>query len=1097
MFRKDTYRLIKKTSNRFIAILMICLIGVAFMMGLFSCRTIMEESVDRYNDAQKLQDVQLYSSYGFDDNDVAELRKQDFVDNLFASKMTDVMSQTANGHSSVTRVEELTRNINLYELVEGSYPQDAREVLVLDTGPSAGYYRIGDTIKVYLEDEDVLEKLKYDEYIIVGKVRSSSYMSLTLGTSMLKNMELDTIIYTYSSNFLSEYYTTIYLTVKDAEAFDAFTRKYDVFMEDAIGDITVFAGLQQDKLKDRLLGEYRAKIAQGEAELEEKKAEGQKKLDDAKAQLDDAYIQIVAAENNIETMRSVIKTVYSRQIALENQYGPNARATYARIEEIENNDPQGRSFDEIYAEVLRDYSTYNALKSASDGTIDQQISELNAENSSLRDQLNALQSERDQLQAQLEQGDLSVQDRIAKIDSEITEIRIQIEVNNRLISTMESMSSSTNAQARMKALEEKYDGKLTETYQEYSALQQDKVLYDALKEEINTAQQAMNRINTEISAMEEQIASGKRQYQAGKREYDKGVIEFNIQIEKAEADIRKAYQDLDELPEAKWMILDRDSHYSTFMFANNARQMGAIGMSMPFLFYLVAALVCMTTMTRLVDEQRGQIGVFRALGFSKSQIIGKYVTYALLATVIGSVIGIFLGMMIFPTVIYNTWRLMYDLPAMKLYFPPRFVIICILAFTALMSGVTYLVVNATLKEMPSQLLRPKAPKNAKKVFLEKIGFIWRRLSFTSKVTARNLIRYKMRFFMTVIGVAGCTGLLVIGWGIKDSIADVVNLQYGQIFNYDYTVNLENDKSCAEMVENLKSNLDNELVTEMMTYASKVYIDKEPTINVIVVDAREGSEIFKLRATNKKDELKIKNTGVIISEKFARNHDLKKGDMIVIESTNGIKAQVKISEICEMYFQHYLFISEDYYRAIFDEPVHATSIAVKNSTGTIDVSSIKELEGYASVTDFSSLINQFAVMIEALNYIILVIILTAGSLAFVVLTNLTQVNISERVREIATLKVLGFRRREVYSYIFKEIMLLSVIGGLIGLPLGVLEHHFIMNIISMEMVMFGMTLKLPTYLYAYGITIVFTVIVMSLTRKSLHNVEMIESLKSVE
>ena len=494
---------------------------------------------------------------------------------------------------------------------------------------------------------------------------------------------------------------------------------------------------------------------------------------------------------------------------------------------------------------------------------------------------------------------------------------------------------------------------------------------------------------------------------------------------------------------------------------------------------------------------RGQIGVFRALGFSRKQIIGKYVTYALLATLIGSFVGIFVGMAIFPTVIYNTWRLMYDLPAMKLYFPPQFVIICVLAFTVLMSGVTYIVCNSTLKEMPSQLLRPKAPKNARKVFLENISFIWRKLSFTSKVTARNLIRYKMRFFMTVIGVAGCTGLLVIGWGVKDSISDVVNLQYGHIFNYNYSINLENDNSVAEMTEILKSDLDNELVVEMMTYASKVYIDGEPTINVIVTDARDGNDIFLLHATNKKDDIKIKNTGVIISEKFAKNHDLHKGDTIVIESTNGIKAQVKISEICEMYFQHYLFISQDYYRAMFEEPVHTTVIAVKNTTGEIDISQITELDGYASTVDFSSLINQFSIMISALNYIILVIILTAGSLAFVVLTNLTQVNISERVREIATLKVLGFRRNEVYSYIFKEIMLLSVIGGLIGLPLGVLEHHFIMGVISMEMVMFGMTLKLPTYLYAYGITILFTVIVLLMTRKSLTKIEMIESLKSVE
>ena len=1097
MFKKDTVRMIKKTLNRFLSILTISIIGVAFMMGLFSIRFIMEDSVDHYDDQQKLQDIQIYSSYGFDENDIEELSKQDFVKEMFASKMRDVYGQTADGYSAVTRVEELDRDMNLYELIEGRMPERDDEVLILGSGTVSGSYELGDVIKLYLEDEDILDILKYDEYTIVGRVQSAAYISHTMGTSLLKNQELESVLYINNDNFLSEYYTTVYLTVNDADKLFSFSNEYEVFMEEASEDVASFAVAQQDQLKDKLLDEYREKIEEGEKELEEKKAEGQQQLDDAKEELDEALIQIVSTENNITMLEGLLKTVEAQQEVMENQYSGNIIDVGNRVKEIEDNDPEGRSFDEIYSEVVRDYSTYMALKSVESGEYDEEINRLKEENVSINNQINALESERAELEERLQNGDLTVVERIAEIDRELAELRIQLEVNNRLIDSMEEISQSTSPQARMAEIDAKYGGSVEDTYAEYSALQEDKVIYDLLEDEIRAADEAFKELDSQIKTLKAQVSNGRKQYEEGLKEYNKGVLEFNLEIEKAELEIRKAYQDLEELPAAKWMILDRDSHYATAMYAQNTKQMGAIGITLPLLFYLVAALVCLTTMTRLVDEQRGQIGVFRALGFSRKQIIAKYVVYALIATVIGSIIGIPVGMAIFPRVVYNVWRILYDLPPMITTYPLSNIVICLLAFTLLMGVVTALIVNNTLNEVPSQLMRPKAPKNSKGVFLEKITFIWKRLSFTGKVTARNLIRYKARFFMTIIGVAGCTGLLVIGWGVKDSIADVVNLQFENIFNYDYNVYIESDTNLEEITAVLKSNLDNESIVPMMNYASKVYIEDEPTINVVVIDARDSSNVFSLRSAGKKEDLRIRNSGVIISEKFAKNHNLKKGDTITIESSNGIKAEVKITEICEMYFEHYLYISNECYENTFAEHVHPNVIAVKNSSGQFDDSKIKEVEGYSSVVDFSSMIETFDVMIQALDYIILVIIITAGSLAFVVLISLTQVNISERVREIATLKVLGFHRKEIYSYIFREIFTLSLIGGLIGLPLGVLEHHFIMTVISMEMVMFGNVIKLHTYLYAYGITILFTIIVMIMSRKSLDNVEMIESLKSVE
>jgi len=505
----------------------------------------------------------------------------------------------------------------------------------------------------------------------------------------------------------------------------------------------------------------------------------------------------------------------------------------------------------------------------------------------------------------------------------------------------------------------------------------------------------------------------------------------------------------------------------------------------------------MTTMTRLIDEERGQIGIFRALGFSNIQIIGKYCFYAFSASIIGGVIGIFLGQVIFPTVIYETWRLMYNLPSFKLVYPAWVVILCLISFSFLMMLISTIVLHKQLKEVPASLLRPKAPKSAKKIILEKISLIWDKLSFTSKITARNIFRYKSRFFMTLIGVAGCTGLLIIGWGVKDSISNIVEIQFGDIFNYDYQVYVENDHNIDESIDTLLTDLDNEIAVPYMSYTTKGYFeDEEETATAIVINNRDGLGIFNLREKDHKTSIRLDNSGIVVSEKYAKNNNIKIGDYITIESENGLKATAKVENICEMYFQHYIFISDSYYESIFDEAVNYNIIAVKSSNENF-LDEAKSISDFVSVTDFSSMISQFETMIEALDLIILVIIITAGSLAFVVIINLTQVNISERAREIATLKVLGFHNTEVNNYIFKEIIILTILGGITGLPLGVLEHHFITNVINMDMVMFSMKISVFTYIYAFSITLIFTFIVMLFMRKPLRKIDMIESLKSVE
>ena len=1031
MFHKDTLRLIRKSFNRFFSLLMIVLIGAAFMMGLLSSRAIMEESVDEYNDKYALHDIQFYSSYGFCDEDVEEIAAQDSVERVFASRFADVLSIDESGTVRVTRAEEYERSLDKFELIEGRFPQNNREALVLDVGMTKGEHSTDETLKLFLEDGDIKDTLEYSEFKVVGIVKTPTYMAKTLGASTLQNRDLELVIYIPMFNFRSEYYTTVYAALKDAAAMDSFSKEYDGLVTEAKDDLGTMAAKQQEVLKDKLLAEYREKISEGEKELEEKRTEGQAQLDEAKQKLDDANIQIISGEAQINTLEAALDTLLVRQRALEKEYNDNAGPTNAAVEAVEKE--TGIEFSEALARTTTDYATYGALK----GLLE-------------------------------EAGDAAYADQIR--------------------SSMESIDA-------------KYAGGVTARYEKLSQLSTDKIRYDALKAEIDIARQAEQRARDEIGSLRYRVRSGRAQYEQGMEEYKKGLAEFTVEIEKAELEIRKAYQELDELPDAKWMILDRDSHYSSYLYVNNCKQMGAIGIALPVLFFLVAALVCLTTMTRLVDEQRGQIGIFRALGFSRGQIVSKYVGYALSASLIGSVTGIFVGMAIFPVVIYETWRLMYDLPDRIMALPPLNIVISVLSFAVLIAAVTSYVVNKSLREQPSQLMRPKAPKNAKKVILEKIPLIWNRLSFTGKITARNLIRYKARALMTIIGVAGCTGLLVVGWGIKDSIRDIVAIQFGQLYNYDYTVNMEGDERIEDTIKTLEKDETNEACAPYMTYTSKAFIDgEEPTINVVVMDARDGNDMLKFReASDKSTPVKIRNSGVIISEKFAKNNGIKEGDTITIESASGLKAEVKVNAVFELYFQHYMYMSEDYYESVFDEQVHYNSVVIRNSEkSAAEIEDmLKGSEGYESIMDFTSLTEQFNNMIKALDYIILVVVVTAGALAFVVLINLTQVNISERIREIATLKVLGFHNAEVDSYLFKEILLLALAGALIGLPLGRLEHHFIMNVIQMEMIMFGQNVNVMSYVMAFGVTLVFTGIVLLLTKRPIKRVQMVESLKSVE
>lgn len=958
-FKTDTFRLIFKTKRRFISLLLIVLIGVGFMMGLLSDPITLQDSVDAYYDKYNFQDIQLYSEYGFCDDDVKAIEKLESVDKVFASKFTDTFAYGPDGQIINTRILEKDRNVNNVQLIEGRMPEKDNECVIVSGVCDTSIYQIGKHIKLKDFDEDT--GLKNNDFSIVGYVKCPEYMTIAIETSLINNTDLNIVMYVNNDNFTSEYYTSLFVSVKGSKDYDSFSIQYDELIDNCIKDIESLSLRQQNYLKSILISDYEQQIKDGQEELNRQKIEGKQKLDDAKKQLDEANILISTYEQKLDVLEMIVDEV---SFSID-PYIDNSVDRHNRFKNFFKG--YGIDIDYYYDKYLKD------------------------------------------------------------------------------------------------GFENSYSDLMDEYY-----------------------------------GIKGQLKASRDEYNTGLDEYEAGVKEYEKQIKQAQIDLDKARQELEELPSGKWTILDRTDHSSAFTFINTCEQMKNIGRVLPFMFFLVAGLVCVTTMKRLIDEQRSQIGIFVALGFESKRIVGKYLLYALLASLIGGIPGVFIGDVLFTTVIYNAWKLYYVLPEMIFRVPIRYAILSVLSFTILMMVISGFVVNKQVNEIPAQLLRPKAPKNGSKILLEKISFIWDRLSFTSKITARNIFRYKSRFLMTLLGVAGCTGLLVIGFGVKDSIRDIINVQFSKIFTYDYSIVLDNNDHINENIEILNEDNNNELSMPFAQYNTKVYLDEtDKYASVIVMNNEFANIAFDFRKTDRKTEIDLDSSGVIVSEKFCLNNNIHKGDYITIESQDGIKKDVLVKDICEMYFQHYIFIDADYYKSIFKNEAKENNIAVISDNPITLKADCDKLYDYVSLSDFSNLISRFEIMLKALDSIIYAIIITAGALAFVVIINLSQVNISEREREIATIKVLGFHDSEVNVYIFKEIIILSLLGSLLGLPLGIIEHHYVMSVINIDMIMYGMNIYAPSLIYSFLISMFFTIIVLFIMRRTLRKVNMVESLKTVE
>lgn len=1070
-FMKDVLKDIVRTKGRFLSIFAIIALGVSFFSGVKVSPIAMKKTADKYYDDYNFMDITIYSTLGFTEEDIAEIKKVDGVLNVFPTYTLDAIIKDENSEKVLKVMGiplEDEYKVNQYKLMEGRLPKKENECLVEEGKLENLNLEIGDKITLYSgTSEDLKEKLNNIEYTIVGKVRTPNYLSFEKGSSTIGNGKISSFIVIPQENFNIEVFTEAYLTVDGAKELNSYSNKYFDLVDETKVLIESLGSERADIRYNEILEEATKKLNEGKAELEAERKKGQEQLDKAKKEIEEGEKELEEGEkelakNEMEFNITMVKA--ENEISLAEYKITDGKASLeAAKATLESQGAAAESSLKIAKETLK------TLKSNRED-ISKRIKE--AENSI--DKLNISEEEKKALKAQLEnlyENRVEIDKGIEYVENQITSTEEQLAAGRAEIASKEAELANGE-----KLLEEK-------------------------KKELEEGKKAAKK---QFEDAKLELEKGKKELEKGKEEYEKGKETFEKEISAAEAEIKKAENDIKAIEEPSWIVLNREGNYSYMDYRSNAESIDKLAKVFPVFFFLVAALVCLTTMTRMVDEQRINIGTLKALGYSKSKIISKYLIYSFSASFLGSIVGLAIGYTLFPTIVINAYGIMYTIPGVELEFNIPLALFVTLVAILVTTLSSFFACYKELMEAPSALMRPKAPKEGKRILIERIDFIWNKLSFIGKVTVRNIFRYKKRFFMTVFGIAGCTALIVTGFGIKDSIKTIISKQFGDIFKYSLMVNIDKEAGDVEKDEifsfiNDLSEVDNSLM--ILSENGKISTETgEKDISIIIPESQEKfKEFITLKNRKSKENYSLNNKGIIISEKAAKDAKIKVGDEVKVK-INNIEASLKVEGIAENYTMNYIYMTEKYYRDNYDLNVNYNSILVntlENSNEEEISKSIMENSIVKGVSFNTSIKENFDNTIKNLNYVVLILIVSAGALAFVVLYNLTNLNISERMREIATIKVLGFYNNEVSAYIYRENVILTFIGIFLGEFLGILLHRFIMVTVEMDNMMFGRNIDLLSFIISAVLTVLFSVLVNIVMYYKLKNVKMVESLKSVD
>ena len=1154
-FGKDLRRSITHSWGRFLAIAIIAALGAGFYAGLRMTGPDMRLAGDEYYDGTSLADVRVVSTIGFDEAQIDALRDVEGVSAVMPAREADAISeldgvqytlcfqsldvdaaQASTCDDGFTVQSSDGSYLNRPVLKSGTWPTKSDECLLSSDTVWQTDVHIGDKVRLIEGTQDLDDSFAEREFTVVGFVNSSYYTcSTNVGSTSLGSGRLTSFVFVPDSAFADDYpITEAFIAVDGARdlpwASDAYQAKVDEVANriDAIADdlkASRIEGLQADA--QATLDEKRAEYEQKKADALAQLDDGQATLDDSKAQLDSAAVELESAKATIAQSESQLASGRAQYESGVAELADQRSQAQAALAQAQASIDEGRA--QYRTAMQKREMLNNKLDEAQEGLdeVNNGLAQVAAGIEKAQQAIDGLPKEIARLQAQiktLDQTDPAYEKTKAQLEAQKTALEQQLDQAQATLSQLKQQQAQLESQkteietgiAQLQAGIAQIDTETAGVPEQLAAGEQELAAQKAAANQgFASGQASLDAAAAQLAQGQAQLDEGRAQLESGQAEYADGLSQWESGA--AELADKRAQAEVDDIAtmDADVYALDLKKNIGAESFRSDAGRIDQIAQVFPLLFFLVAALVSLTTMTRMVDEERVLIGTFKALGYSNGRIASKYLVYAMVASGVGSIVGIVLLSQFLPWFIMNAYAIIYVVPCRPTPIDPALFLLAAGLSVGITVAATLFAAMATLREKPAALMLPRAPKAGKRILLERIRPLWSRMSFSWKVTARNLFRYKRRFFMAIIGIAGCTGLLLTGLGLQNAINDIIDKQYGELYHYNAIVRMDSDVADAEKNAVAKRvEADSEgpkawVLTEnkiVRTPGASDDIDQRVELNV-PQDTQEFGNFNTLRTRVGHKPLAIDDEGVLISEKLAMKLGVSVGDSIAIYDEDAIGnamgegREVRVSGIMENYVAQYVLMSPALYESTMGEaPSYATllaNVAEGDDVREVFSDDVLAMDGVKTVTYNDETINSYRSMLKSVDSVVVVLVVAAALLAFVVLYNLTNINITERVREIATLKVLGFTPHEVNAYIYRETMLLSLIGAFVGLFLGIAMEGYVVITAEVDQVMFGREIHTLSFVIAFALTMLFSVVVTLAMKFKLKKIDMVESLKSVD
>ncbi len=1091
-FSKEVVRSITSSWGRFLAIAGIVALGCGFYAGLRMTAPDMQIAADAFYDGTSLYDIRLLSTLGFSDKTADSISSIEGVEEVMPSCTVDVMvtlgdkqyairvhsfdidaAQSSTASDDATVLSENEEYLNRLILASGRWPTGPGECVLSADRIMGTPITIGETVQVDYGVNNLDDVLDVRTYTVVGLVHSSSYVSsTTLGSTSLGSGVIQQYMYVSDDNFAPDYpYTEIYLTVQGAAGAFASSSAY----QNTVDAVVARINSELPVLEAERLQEVRATA---QKTLDEKYADYQTKRADALAQLDDASAQLEDAASQIADGQTQLD---------------RARASY------ENGVAQLADAQQYADSQLRE--TKYQLQTAQ-AQLDAAAAQINEADTQLKLAWQQWQTSSDQLAAAyaaLDKSDPQYEAKKAALDAQ------QVLLND--------------AKNTLIAQQSELDRRRSELNSGRAALATGFATYEQQKanaeSQLNASQEALDEAAEQIAQGSAALEESKIAYEEGLDTYLQKRTDVLNELDDAAAKLADAQTDIDTMASPTFYVLDRTKNFGVASFKSDSERVDNIASVFPFIFFLVAALVSLTSMTRMIEEERVLIGTHKALGYHTMRITSKYLIYAGVASIAGATIGILILSQILPLIICKAYAIMYNVPQRP--FPLAINTPLALLAGGLGVGITLTATAGasitTLREHPAALMLPRAPKAGKRILFEYITPLWRRVSFSWKVTLRNLFRYKKRFLMTIIGIAGCTALLLTGLGLYNAINDIIDKEYNELIHYNVIVNLddnatENDvTTVTDLMKDTGDMTVSARAQRTVMVASSTTHDNMTVQVAVPQDPAALSDLITLRERTTGKTVDFNGNSVVLTEKLARTLGVSVGDTFTLReqddigNATGVGYQFTITGIAENYVGNYVYVGNNCFTETTGMTPRYTSLFALCTTDaeqrTLLTDHLHETPVVQTVLYNDETIESYRKALSSVNMIVVVLVVAAAALAFIVLYNLTNINITERLREIASLKVLGFTPREVDAYIFREIILLTFIGAACGLVFGVFMESYIVVTAEVDQVMFGRDIHLLSFVGAFVLTILFSLLVLLAMRRKLDKIDMVESLKSVE